>query len=90
MIVHASPFSINHSIVHQSGIGNIHYLGVFADDIPAIFNVTLQVMKEIIDCILDGLVFEQEKKEVFKLTNLAIYAHAIFKDEPIRLEDIEK
>lgn len=90
MIVHASPFSINHSIVHQSGIGNIHYLGVFAEDIPAIFNVTLQVMKEFIDCILDGFVLDEEKIEVFKLTNLAIYAYAIFKDVPTRLEDVEK
>ncbi|MBP7262832.1 MAG: hypothetical protein KBB32_01565 [Spirochaetia bacterium] len=82
MMVHASPFSINHSISYQDGLGNIHALGVHAEEFPKIYNVTLQVMKEMIDALLDGFVLEEYKKEVFSITNLGIYAYAIFKVNP--------
>jgi hypothetical protein len=81
MMVHASPFSLNHSVSYQDGLGNIHVLGVHAEEFPKIFNVTLQVMKEMIDALLESFVLEEYKKEVFSITNLSIYAYAIFKDK---------
>jgi len=34
-----------------------------------------------IDGLLDAFVLDEYKKEVFNITNLAIYAYAIFKDD---------